>query len=220
VKFASEHPNGSEYPITLGVQEDPNNGDGRIIQVVAGSQTATGFQIKIVKGDNGVTADVLRDEIWYYNVVAEIEVVTDVVIQSSSNGGVPQGTQTTSFSLNNFGDQGAFQLNFNAGSNPGANWEALLSNRPYNSLPADTTANINGANVGFTTSYMDNGDGTFNVLITGDSPLPDARHAIWRTLLLCYLLYLLILFYGNSGLMFKTFVFKSNPLLGSYLKNQ
>ncbi len=175
VTFNSAHPNGNQYPITLGVQEDPGNGEARIIQVVTGSQTDMGFQIKIVRGDNGVTADVPDDEIWYFNVVAEIEVVNDVVIPSNSSGGggIPQGTPTTSFSLNNFGDRGAFQLNFNAGSNPGATWEALISNRPYNSLPANTVATINGSPINFTTSTNDNGDGTFNILIVGESPLPD-----------------------------------------------
>jgi len=138
-----------------------------------------GFQINIAMGGNGSTADILVDQIWYFNVVAEIEVVTDVVMQSNNGtGGTPTGTQTNTISLNNFGDQGAFQLNFNTGSNLNAIWEVLISNRPYNSLPTNTTATINGTSINFTTSTKDNGDGTFDILITGESPLPDYNPSI------------------------------------------
>jgi hypothetical protein len=79
VTLSSAHPNGVNYDITLGVQEDTGNRDGRIIQVVAGSQTATGFQVMILTGDNGGTADGIVDENWYFSVSDTKEVVTDIV---------------------------------------------------------------------------------------------------------------------------------------------
>ncbi len=78
VSFTTAHPNGSDYDIALGVEEDSTNRDGRIIQVVEGSQTANGFDIMILVGDNGGTADTYVDETWFFNVSATKEVVTDV----------------------------------------------------------------------------------------------------------------------------------------------
>jgi len=75
VNFTSSHPNGNYYDITFGYKGD-NSRDGRIIQVR--NQNSNGFEIEIMTGDNGTTADILVDSTWYFNVSATKEVVTGV----------------------------------------------------------------------------------------------------------------------------------------------
>lgn len=78
VTFDTPHPNGANYSIVLGVEEDTGNRDGRIIQVVDNSQTANGFQVMILTGDNGTTADGFVEENWSFQVAATLSVVTNV----------------------------------------------------------------------------------------------------------------------------------------------
>ncbi|MDO6598404.1 hypothetical protein Q4512_15910, partial [Oceanihabitans sp. 2_MG-2023] len=176
VAFTTAHPNGASYDVTFGAQEDITNRDTRLVSVVTGTQTANGFQVMVATGDNGGTADVLVDEVWYFNTSATREVVTDVVLVTSSgsnpvtNPTTPSGTPTTDFTQNNFADAQNFSLNFNAGNNAGSTWEALISNRPYAALPT-LTAVSNGSPIGITVVSQDNGDGTYNYLITGTDPL-------------------------------------------------
>ena len=80
IEFLVDHPSGNDYPITLGVQEDSVNRDGRIIQVVAGSQNASGFSVIIFVGDNGDDPDTEVDEDWYFSVPATMSVITNVEV--------------------------------------------------------------------------------------------------------------------------------------------
>jgi hypothetical protein len=172
VAFTSPHPNGASYPITLGIQEDLTNRDGRIAQVVTGTQTANGFDVYIGTGDNGGTADVYVEEVWYFNVTAEIEVVTDVSLSGSTSppSGVTSltssGTPTGDFTNIQLNDNNAFYwaLQFNAPNAPGTyNYEILLDNVPYD---------IGTLNLGnHTVVEQDNLDGTFDYLFTSTSPI-------------------------------------------------
>ncbi|SDX51666.1 hypothetical protein SAMN05444411_106120 [Lutibacter oricola] len=80
VTFDNAHPNGAAYDISFGAQvENANNRrDSRIVSVETGSQTANGFNVLVLTGDNGTTADVFVDEVWYFNTSATKEVVVDV----------------------------------------------------------------------------------------------------------------------------------------------
>ena len=79
VRFSTPHPNGANYPISLGVRVDGNR-DGRIIQVVDGTQNANGFNVVILTGDNGTAADPYVDSHWYFNVSATKEVITNISV--------------------------------------------------------------------------------------------------------------------------------------------
>ena len=75
VTFLTNHPNGQYYDITFGYKGD-NQRDGRIIQVR--NQTANGFTIEVLTGDNSTTADILVNSVWYFSVSSTKEVVTGV----------------------------------------------------------------------------------------------------------------------------------------------
>lgn len=173
VAFTSPHPNGANYPITLGVQEDLINRDGRIIQVVTGTQNANGFEVYIGTGDNAGDPDIYVDDVWYFNATAEIEVVVGATIDSTPSGPVfsdttPIGTEDSVqafLALNNFADNTSpFILNFRNTTAADVNWEVLLSNVPYSSIPGL-------ANDTYSSNTSDNGDGTFNYLFTSTAPL-------------------------------------------------
>lgn len=178
VTFNTAHPNGANYSIVLGVEEDDTNRDARIIQVIDGSQTANGFSVMILTGDNGGTADPLVEENWSFQVAAEITVVTNVTQGTTPPvaSTTPVGTEDTtgaSLRLFNFADRSnRFQISLgNTTGNP-VNYEILLSNVPYNSIPNLSTGNYT------VSAPSSNPDGTFNFLFTSTAPLAAFQNLI------------------------------------------
>ncbi|SFJ58442.1 hypothetical protein, partial [Olleya namhaensis] len=194
VAFATAHPNGVNYDIAFGVQEDAVNRDSRLASVVTGTQTANGFQVMVATGDNGVTADVLVDEVWYFNTSATKEVITDVTVSkpgpsapggSGTNTATPTGAITGNLVSDNFQDGNGnapfdLQIRNNSGTTFANGYQILLDNVPYSSIP-----NLNLGD--HTLVINDNGDGTYDYLfsytnsvaawasvpkITGDLPVP------------------------------------------------
>ena len=74
------HPNGESYTPHLTAEEQLANRDGVIIQIVQGTQNASGFDVMMITGDNGGAADGFVDSPWSWGVEAPITVVTDVTI--------------------------------------------------------------------------------------------------------------------------------------------
>ncbi|PKG50663.1 collagen-like protein, partial [Olleya sp. 1-3] len=172
VAFTTPHPNGANYDIALGVQEDDVNRDSRLASVVTGTQTANGFQVMIATGDNGTTADILVDEVWYFNTSATKEVITDVIVANdggsgdtgSTNTATPTGTLTTSLVSDNFQDGNSnapfdLQIRNNSGTTFTNGYQILLDNVPYSSIP-----NLNLGD--HTLTINDNGDGTYDYLFS------------------------------------------------------
>ena len=169
IVFDEPHPNGSNYPIVLGVEEDTGNRDGRIIQVVDNSQTANGFRVMILTGDNGGTADAIVDENWSFEVTATITVVTDIDQNNTNTTNNVIGTEDTSGVLltNNFRDTSTFDLTFRNTTNSPVNWEIILDHVPYSTIP-----NLNLAPGDYVlTGTSNNGDGTFKYLFTSVNPI-------------------------------------------------
>ncbi len=173
ITFGTPHPNGANYSVVLGVEEDTGNRDGRIIQVIDNTLTANGFQVMIVTSNNNNGSDNYVEENWSFEVAATISIVTNVTQGATppTGGATPVGRDAIGFRLNNFGDRNNFNLNFNTGNNQGATWEVLITNRPYSSL-SNLTTTVNGTPVPITVTRQDNGNATFNYLITGTTPLP------------------------------------------------
>lgn len=71
VNFGSAHPNGANYAVVFGGEEDAANRDSRDIHLIEGSRTATGFQVMITTGDNGGGADTYVNEDFSYSVFHE-----------------------------------------------------------------------------------------------------------------------------------------------------
>ena len=174
VAFTTPHPNGTNYDIAFGVQEDDVNRDSRLASVVTGTQTANGFQVMIATGDNGVTADILVDEVWYFNTSATKEVITDVTLSKAgsttggtgggSNTAAPTGTLTSSLVSDNFQDGNSnapfdLQIRNNSGTTFTNGYQILLDNVPYSSIP-----NLNLGD--HTLTINDNGDGTYDYLFS------------------------------------------------------
>jgi hypothetical protein len=169
VTFTTAHPNGANYDITFGAQVDGNR-DSRIVSVVQGTQTANGFDLILVTGDNGTTADTYVDEVWYFNTSATKEVVTDVTLTTTStptgSAVTPIGVLDTAnrFNIYNYGDVSSFALDFANTANSATDYEILISNAPYSTIP-----NISAGNYTLTSSA--NGNGTYNHLITSTAPI-------------------------------------------------
>ncbi|MDB4461520.1 hypothetical protein N9043_01070 [bacterium] len=77
VVFDDAHPDGLNYEVLFGNTVDGNR-DGRDIQVIDGTQTATGFDVWTTVGDNGTAADGVANTDWSYSVPME-EVVRQIV---------------------------------------------------------------------------------------------------------------------------------------------
>lgn len=78
VNFTTTHPEGVNYTPHLVTEEQGTIRDTPYITVVQGSQTANGFQIQIVEGDNGGAADAYTDAPWSYGVEAPIAALVGV----------------------------------------------------------------------------------------------------------------------------------------------
>lgn len=79
VTFNSPHPDGNNYEVITGAEEDANR-DIPKISVVEGTRTANGFNIIVTVDDNGGTADSYNDEPFSFEVLREISVVINVVL--------------------------------------------------------------------------------------------------------------------------------------------
>ncbi|MEP5215701.1 beta strand repeat-containing protein [Nonlabens ulvanivorans] len=138
-------------------------------------QQSDGFKVNVGDNDNGGSDRADFNSEFMFSVIC----LPGFGNGGSTGGGgtstgsaTPTGTPGTGFNLNNFGDAGNFQLAFNAGNNGGSTWETLITNRPYSTLPSDLSATVNGTLVPITFVSEDNGDGTFNHLISSSTPLP------------------------------------------------
>lgn len=78
VVFTTAHPDGAEYNPSFTAEEQAANRDTPYITVVQGTQNAGGFQLQIVTGDNGATADAYVDTPFSLSVSSPITVVTGV----------------------------------------------------------------------------------------------------------------------------------------------
>ncbi len=79
VTFATPHPDGANYEVLFGVDEDASR-DVSKVSVVKGTRTANGFDLIVTDDDNGAAADLLVDEPWSFEVLREITVLTNVTI--------------------------------------------------------------------------------------------------------------------------------------------
>lgn len=79
VAFTSAHPDGANYEVLFGVEEDANR-DIPKASVIDGSKTATGFNMTLTVDDNGGAADGYNDEPWSFAVLYEGDEITDVVL--------------------------------------------------------------------------------------------------------------------------------------------
>jgi hypothetical protein len=75
VVFATAHPDGARYHPSVTAEEQSNIRDTPLITVVQGSQTANGFRLQIVTGDNGGSADGYVDTPFSVGVCAPISVL-------------------------------------------------------------------------------------------------------------------------------------------------
>ena len=73
VSLDSPHPDGTGYHISTQAQEESGNRDTPDITTVQGTLTANGFDIQIVTGDNGGSADVYVDTPWTFGITAPVE---------------------------------------------------------------------------------------------------------------------------------------------------
>lgn len=64
-----------EYSITLGVAEDRQNRDGRIIQWIDGTKSGAGFDVHILTGDNGGAADARVTEDWSFSIIQKKQIL-------------------------------------------------------------------------------------------------------------------------------------------------
>ncbi|MFV0564249.1 MAG: hypothetical protein ACK5NB_00290 [Flavobacteriaceae bacterium] len=78
VTFTNAHPNGVNYDVVFGTHESFSSRDTKDATVIEGSQTANGFEVYVSTGDNGATADVLRDANWSFQVSGTKEVITNI----------------------------------------------------------------------------------------------------------------------------------------------
>lgn len=78
VTFANAHPNGVDYTVTWGAEED-GNGDVPKQHIVRGTQTATGFTFRNTVDDNGTANDINNTNSgWHFQIPCQVEFVTDV----------------------------------------------------------------------------------------------------------------------------------------------
>lgn len=78
VAFATAHPDGVNYHVSLTAEEQSNLRDTPDMTIVQGSKTANGFSIQITTGDNGGTADSYIDTPFTVSIAAPVTVVTGV----------------------------------------------------------------------------------------------------------------------------------------------
>jgi len=77
VLFSSAHPDGANYEVLFGVDEDASRAIPKV-SVVDGSKTANGFSYIVTVDDNGGAADSYNDEPASFAVLYAVGVVTAV----------------------------------------------------------------------------------------------------------------------------------------------
>ena len=80
VSFITPHPDGADYEVLFGQDEDGADRDVVKLSVVEGSRTANGFDVQVTVDDNGAGADIYADEPWSFEVLREITVITNVTL--------------------------------------------------------------------------------------------------------------------------------------------
>ena len=81
--FPAVHPDGNNYTVTFGAEEDANR-DVPKIHIVRGSRNALGFDFEVTVDDNGAGADIRDNSGWHLQVSCQKRILTDVEI--STNG--------------------------------------------------------------------------------------------------------------------------------------
>ncbi len=137
-------------------------------------QETSGFRVNVGDNDNGSSPRVDFDSEFMFSVICIPGFGNGGTAAGGGNSGgggaTPIGMPATDFTFNNLGDRGSFQLSFNVGNNVGRTWEVLISNRPY--------ATITGLPANVTLTTQDNGDGTYNHLLTGLDPITSVNQGI------------------------------------------
>jgi len=169
IAFSTAHPDGINYHASITAEEQGNLRDTPDITVVQGSPTANGFNIQITTGDNGGGADAYVDTPFTISIASPISVITSVTLDSVPSGlGIPSLPSTSGEVVSdNFQDgngNAPFNLQIRSTVNMDNDWEALIENVPYGTIPSVS----NGS---YTLETLDNGDGTFDHLFRGTSPI-------------------------------------------------
>ena len=77
VTFGQAHPNGTDYAITFGQEEEAAR-DVAKVSVVEGTRTANGFDLIVTVDDNGGSADIYVDEPFSFKIAIDQTVVTEI----------------------------------------------------------------------------------------------------------------------------------------------
>ena len=77
VTFGTPHPDGANYEVIFGQDEDANR-DVPKVSVVENTKTANGFDLVVTGDDNGGAADFYMDEPFSFEVLTEKLLVTDI----------------------------------------------------------------------------------------------------------------------------------------------
>ncbi len=143
-------------------------------------QQSDGFKVNVGDNDNGGSDRADFNSEFMFSVICLPGFGNGGSTATGGTGGgtptntaSPTLTENQSINANNFADINTFIINFNPGNaNAGSAFEILIEDRPYANLPANLTASSNQGPINFTVTSEDNGDGTYNHLITGIDPLP------------------------------------------------
>ena len=76
----------ANYVVQLTVEEPNSTRDD--INITLDNQTTSSFDVTIREGDNGGTADVLRDKIWHFIVIADSASLGSLSIDNDTLGGL------------------------------------------------------------------------------------------------------------------------------------
>lgn len=167
VVFNTPHPDGIEYHISYSGQED-NNRDNPKVTTIQGTKTANGFNLMVTGDDNGGGADFYDNNPWSFSVDAPCEILEEAqLVQVADVGPGPTLPNADGKVVSdNFQDQQfvPFNLQVRNTTNAPVDWEALVQGVPYASISGLAAGN-------YTLTTTDNGDGTYDHLFTGTSPL-------------------------------------------------
>lgn len=76
--FASPHPDGERYEVVYGCEESAATRDVPKVSTVAGSRSASGFEVQVTVDDNGGAADAYSGKAFSFAVKTTIVIVTNV----------------------------------------------------------------------------------------------------------------------------------------------
>lgn len=79
----------TDYTASLTSLEDTGNRDAGDIQIIDGSVTANTFDVMTTTGDNGPSADAFVNRNWHFQIFAECELLTAVLVDGTAAQVVP-----------------------------------------------------------------------------------------------------------------------------------